>query len=129
MEASNGLEFLPLLAVLELLGMKTSLFPIRVGEKDMATSVGLPQLVLDLVLEEEASLGVAQSLSVPIMFPVVRKMLAQGRPASVTFSCGRDVWHGLKISCVTSTSAVTSGVMDRTTAWMAWLMNDGYNFY
>ena len=39
----------------------------------MATSVGLWKLALDLVLEEEASLGVSWSLSVPITFPVVWK--------------------------------------------------------
>ena len=87
MKASNGSAFLPLLAVLELLGLKISLFPIHVGETDMATNVGLLHLVIHLVSEEEVSLGVARSLSVPITFPVVRKMLAQGRPTSVTFAC------------------------------------------
>ena len=128
MEASNGSAFLTLLAVLELLGLKICLFPIRVGEMNMATNVGIPQLALDLVLEEEASLGVARSLFVPIKFPVVRKMLAQGRTPSVIFACGRDVWHGLKLFCDTFTSTATSGVMVWTTAWMAWLMNNGYNF-
>ena len=68
MEASNGSAFLLRLEVLELLGPKISLFPICVGETDVATSVGLPQLALDLVS------------------------------------------------------------MGRTTAWMAGLMNNGYNF-
>ena len=68
MEASNGSAFLPLLAVLELLGLKISWVPIRVGETDVAANVGLPQLALDLVTE------------------------------------------------------------GRTTAWMAGLMNNGYNF-
>ena len=63
MEASNGSAFLPLLAVLELLGLKISWFPIRVGETDVATNVGLSQLALDLALEEEAPIGVARSLS------------------------------------------------------------------
>ena len=103
MEASNGSAFLPLLAVLELLGLKISLFPIHVGETDVATNVGLPQLALDLVSEEEASLDVARSLSVPITFPVVWKMLAQGRATSMTFACRRDVWNGLKVSCTTFT--------------------------
>ena len=49
MEASNGSAFLPLLAVLELLGLKISLFLIRVEETVVATKVGLPQLALDLV--------------------------------------------------------------------------------
>ena len=129
MEALNGSAFLLLLAVLELLGLKISLLPIRVGETDMATNVGLPQLALDLVSEEEASLGVAWSLSVPITFPVVQKMLAQGRAPSVTFACRRDIWHRLKLSCATFTSTVTSGVMGRTTAWMSWLINNGYNFH
>ena len=49
MEASNGSAFLPLLAVLDLLGLKISWFSIHVGETDMATKLGLPQLALDLV--------------------------------------------------------------------------------
>ena len=128
MEASSGSEFLPLFAILGWLGLKIYWFPIRVGETDVATNVGLPQLTLDLVPEEEVSLGVARSLFVPIKFPVVRKMIEQGRPAFVTIACGRDVWHRLKLSCATSTSTVTSGVMGWTTAWMAWFMNNGYNF-
>ena len=48
-EASNGSAFLPLLAVLELLGLQICWFPIHVGETDVATNVGLPQLALDLV--------------------------------------------------------------------------------
>ena len=90
----------------------------------MATNVGLPQLALDLVLGGEAYIGMAQSLSVPIMFPVVRK----SRAPSFTFACGRDFSHGIKLSCATFTLAVTSGVIGRTTALMAWLMNNGYNF-
>ena len=128
MEASNGLAFLSLLVLLELLGLKVSWFPICVGETDVATNVGLLQIALDLASEEEASLGVERSLSVPITFPVVCKMIAQGRAASVTFACGRDVWHGIKISCATSTFTVTSGVMGRMTAWMDGLMNNGNNF-
>ena len=78
MEALKVSAFLHLHAVLELLGLKISLFPICVGKTDVATNVGLPQLALDLVLEEEASLGVTRSLLVPITF-------------SVTFTCGRYV--------------------------------------
>ena len=52
MEASDGSAFLPLLAVLELLGLKIYWFPIRVGETEVATKLGLPQLALDLVSEE-----------------------------------------------------------------------------
>ena len=44
MEALNGSALLPLLVVLELLGLKISWFPIRVGETVVATKVGLPQL-------------------------------------------------------------------------------------
>ena len=51
MEASNRSAFRPLLVVLELLGLKISLFPIRVGETDVATNVGLQQLALYIVLE------------------------------------------------------------------------------
>ena len=90
----------------------------------MATNVGLLQLALDLVLEEEASIGMLRSLSVPIMFPVVRK----SRAPSFTFACGRDVSHGIKLSCATFTWTVTSGVIGQTTALMALLMNNGYNF-
>ena len=71
MEASNGSAFLPLFAILGWLGLKIYWFPIRVGETDVATNVGLWQLALDLVLEEEVSLGVARFLSFPIKFPVV----------------------------------------------------------
>ena len=49
MEASNVSAFLPLLTVLELIGLKISWFPIRVGETDVAMKLGLPQLALDLV--------------------------------------------------------------------------------
>ena len=79
------------LAVLGFLGLKKYSFPIRVGETDVATNIGLWKLALDLGSEEEAPLGVARSLSVPITFPVVREMRTQGRAASVTFACGRDV--------------------------------------
>ena len=97
------------------IGLKIYWFPIRVGETEVTTKLGFPQLALDLGSEEEASLAVACSLLVPITF-------------SVTFACRRDVWHGLKLSCATVTLMVTSGVMGRTTAWMARLMNNGYNF-
>ena len=49
MEASNGSAFLPFLAVLELLGLKISRFPIRVGKTVVTTKVGIPQLALYLV--------------------------------------------------------------------------------
>ena len=49
MEVSNGLAFLPLLAVLELLGLKIYWFLIRVEDTVVDTKVGLPQLALDLV--------------------------------------------------------------------------------
>ena len=60
MEALNGLAFLPLLAVLEWLGLKISWFLICIGETDVAANVGLPQLALDLVSEEEVSLDTAR---------------------------------------------------------------------
>ena len=123
MEVSNGSAFLLLLAVLGLLGLIIYWFPISFGETDMATNVGLWRLAIDLVLEEEASLGAERSLSVPITFPVVLKIHAQGRTASVTFAYGRDVWCRLNFSCATSTLAVTSGIMGRTTDWMVGLMN------
>ena len=49
MESSNGSTFLPLLAVLELIGLKISWFPTRVGETELTTKLGLPQIALDLV--------------------------------------------------------------------------------
>ena len=90
----------------------------------MSTNIGLWKLALDLVSEKEASLGVSLSLSDPITFPLVRKMRAQGCAASVTFACERTVWRGLKLSCTTSTSVVTSGVISRMTAWMVGLNNN-----
>ena len=80
MEASNGSVFLPLLVILGLLGLKISWFPIRVGDTGVAKNVGIWQLTLDLVLEEEAPLGVVRSLPVPITFPVVRKCAHKGAP-------------------------------------------------
>ena len=68
MEAPNSSAFLPLLAVLDLLGLKISWFLIHIGETDVAMKIGLLQLALDLIS------------------------------------------------------------MGRTTAWMAGLMNSGYNF-
>ena len=86
MEASNGSSFPPLLAVLGLLGLNISWLPIRVGDTDVTKNVGLWKIALDLVSEVEAPLAVAWSLSVPIALPVVWKMRAHGRAASVTFS-------------------------------------------
>ena len=59
MEASNGLAFLPLLAVLEFLGLKIYWCPIRIGETDVATNIGLPQLNLDLVLVDRTTAWMA----------------------------------------------------------------------
>ena len=70
MEASNGSAFLPLLEVLGFLGLKISWFPIHAEETDVATNVGLWQITLDRISEGKASLGVAQSLSVLLAFPV-----------------------------------------------------------
>ena len=49
MEASNGSAFLPLLAVLESLGLKISWFLIRVEETDKSTNLWLPKIALDLI--------------------------------------------------------------------------------
>ena len=49
MEVLNGSAFLPVLVVLELLGMKIYCFLICVEETEITTNLGLPQLVLDLV--------------------------------------------------------------------------------
>ena len=65
MEASNGSAFLPLFEILGWIGLKTSWFPIRVGETGVAANVGIWKIDLDLVSEEEASLSVTRSLSVP----------------------------------------------------------------
>ena len=66
MEASNGSAFLPLLAVLESLGLKISWFPICVGERVVAMAVGLPQLALDLVSEEEVRMNNENNFCVEI---------------------------------------------------------------
>ena len=49
MEASNGSAFLPLLAILESLGLKISWFLIRVEEMNESTNFGLPKIALYLV--------------------------------------------------------------------------------
>ena len=120
----SPMEASPLFAVLELLGLKISWFLICVGETDMATNVGGLQLAIYLVSKAEASLGVAWSLFVPITFSLVQKR----HVPSFMFACGRDVWHGLKVSCATYTSMVTSRVMGRATAWISGMMNNGYIF-
>ena len=61
---------------------------------DVATNVGIWQLALDLVLKEEASLGVARSPYVPITFLVVQKIPAQGRTASATLPMGETSGAG-----------------------------------
>ena len=60
----------------------------------------------------------------PDYVPSSLEMRAQGRTASVTFICGRTVWHGLKISYASSTTEVRSWVMGRTTAWTVGFMNN-----
>ena len=67
MEASNGLASLTLLGVLGLLGLKIYWFPIRFGETDVAMNIGLWKLALDIILEEEVSLGVARSLKITVI--------------------------------------------------------------
>ena len=42
------------------------------GETEVTTKIGICKLNLELVSEEEASLGVAPSLSVTLTFPGVR---------------------------------------------------------
>ena len=49
MEASNGSAFLPLLAILESLGLEISWFLIRVEEMDESTNFGRPKIALYLV--------------------------------------------------------------------------------
>ena len=49
MEASNGSAFLPLLAILESLGLKISWSLIRVEEMNESTNFGLPKIALHLV--------------------------------------------------------------------------------
>ena len=74
------MAFLPLLVILGWLELKISWFPIRVAETNVATNVGIWKIALDLVSEEEVSLGMAQSVFVPITFPVVRKCARKGAP-------------------------------------------------
>ena len=52
MEASNGLAFLPLLAILESLGLKISWSLIRVEEMIESTNFGLPLLDFDRILHQ-----------------------------------------------------------------------------
>ena len=61
MKSSNGLVFLPLLVVLGLLGLKTSLFLIHVGETDVATNVGLGNSPMDASLSKIRSRASSQS--------------------------------------------------------------------
>ena len=49
MEASNGSAILPLVTVLESLGLKISWFLIRVEDTVVDTKVGLQQLALNLI--------------------------------------------------------------------------------
>ena len=72
MEASNGLAFLPLLVVLESLGLKISWFLIRVGDTVAAIKIGLLQLALDLVSEEEAMMknGNNNRSAIPLILSV-----------------------------------------------------------
>ena len=73
MQASNGLAILSIFTIL--LGCLVLIIYWSLncaGETEISTKFGFRKLDLDLVSEEEASLGVALSLSVPITFPVVR---------------------------------------------------------
>ena len=94
------------------------------GETEIATNFEIWKLNLDLILEEEGSLGVALSISVPITFPVVGQMSSQGCAASVTFLCRRTVWCRLKLSPSPSTPAVTSKSISPTDTWMVRLFNN-----
>ena len=60
----------------------------------------------------------------PDYVPSSPEMHAQGRAASVAFACRRTVWRGIKLSRATSTLAVRSGVIGRTTTWMVGLTNN-----
>ena len=73
MRASNGSALLSLFTIL--LGcLRLAIYwSLKyAGEMEVNTKPGLCILNLKFVLEEEASLGVAPSLSVPLTFPGVR---------------------------------------------------------
>ena len=70
MEVSNGLAFLPLLAVLESLGLKISWFPICVEEMDKSTNFGLPKLALDLVSMGRTTIWMAGLMNIGYNFCV-----------------------------------------------------------
>ena len=70
MEASNGSAFLPLLAVLELLGLKISWFLIRVEETDKSMNFWLPKLALDLVSMGQTTAWMAGLMNIGYNFCV-----------------------------------------------------------
>ena len=79
MEASNGSAFLPLLVVLELLGLKISWFLIRVGETGVTAKIRLPQLALDLVstawMAGLINSGCHFRVEIPLVVPLAEIML------------------------------------------------------
>ena len=113
----NGLAFLPLFAILGCLGLITSGFMKRAGEKELGLETGLWEINLEFSLEL-TSRGVESYLPVRLTFPGVEKMRAQLRAASVRLAFETTVWRGLKISCTPTTSAVTSGLVCLMTTGM-----------
>ena len=70
MRASNGSTLLSLSTILPgCLGLTISWSLNCAGETEVTTKLGPCKLNMEFVLEEEASLGVAPSLSVPLTFP------------------------------------------------------------
>ena len=73
MQALNRLALLSLVMILPgCLGLTIYWSLNRAGETKVTTKLGICKINLEFVLEEEACLGVAPSLSVPLTFPVVR---------------------------------------------------------
>ena len=73
MRVSNGSALLYLFMILAGCLVSTMAWFMNYnGETEIATNVGLWKIDLDLISEEEMSLGVALSLSVPSTCPLVR---------------------------------------------------------
>ena len=123
MGASNGSSFLTLFAILGWLGLITSWFLKRAVDTEVLLKLGPWELNLEFILAEFTSLCMALSFSVRLTFPGVRKIHAQLRIASVTFTFGSTVWHRLNISCTPTTSAVMSKLISTMTTGIVGLIN------